>query len=876
MGIKGIYAEIGPGERVALSKLAVEAYEKNGRPLRVAIDISIWQFQIQAGQGGSNPAIRTLYYRLLRLLGLQVQPLFIFDGPHKPPFKRGKKTGHGGAMVPNLLTKQLLKLFGFPFYSAPGEAEAECALLQREGIVDAVLSEDVDTIMFGCGLTLKNWSSENVRGNKTPTHVSAYYAEQTKQGKSGLDREGMILVALMSGGDYITEGIPGCGPKVACEAARAGFGKSLCGLTRGDAAGLELWRNNLAHEIQTNENNFFRIKHKALKIPEDFPNREVLSYYTHPVVSSASKITKLKTEIEWDQEVDVPGLRLFVAEAFDWTSIVGAKKFIRTIAPVLLVHKLRVRASRRASGFGDVILTAMNEMELVRAICGKRTHISSDGIPELRVVYHPLDIVGLDLDAEPDDTEDYGRDGLAPIGDGDQEAFQSDDNEESAPINRRAGSQYDPNVPDKLWIPETMAKIGVPLVVEDWESSQRDPREFLKQKAAAKRAAAKKTKAPKVTREVVQKGAMDRFVKVTKHNNSLMEKDAPSIDVVNLPPTFLAPSLDDFAGSQSVLHRSSSKGRTNAAFASTTTKSKPPSKARTRSGKNKPLPNANPWSLSSGMCHSAASNATITKALTTQDKLQSPPPTLFRRHSLSIDLTSSPLSTPPSSSLLENAGTGTARKHLHSPTISDDELPAPQDIHKPSPRKRISTPSTRKESLEHSPELPSVARLLDFDGPDVMGSPNINTRARRRKGVEKNSDNHLSAIDGGGISTPRKPTNPTTDIIILTSSPISPPDDPFSLPSSPLSSLPPISQMLPPPSPSEPLTQTTKPSTSKPKPKAKKFIVLRESLPGGWKEVDEEELELEENRRNGRGKRAGAGRQRWRVSEVEVLDLVDL
>ena len=111
---------------------------------------------------------------------------------------------------------------------APGEAEAECALLQREGIVDAVLSEDVDTLMFGSGLTLRNWSSEG-RGNKSPTHVSAYYSKATKVGKSGLDREGMILVALMSGGDYITEGIPGCGIKAACEAARAGFGKSQIG-----------------------------------------------------------------------------------------------------------------------------------------------------------------------------------------------------------------------------------------------------------------------------------------------------------------------------------------------------------------------------------------------------------------------------------------------------------------------------------------------------------------------------------------------------------------------------------------------------------------------------------------------------------------------
>jgi hypothetical protein len=46
-----IYKEIGPGTRVALSKLAIEKFEDTGRPLRIAIDTSIWLFQIQASKG---------------------------------------------------------------------------------------------------------------------------------------------------------------------------------------------------------------------------------------------------------------------------------------------------------------------------------------------------------------------------------------------------------------------------------------------------------------------------------------------------------------------------------------------------------------------------------------------------------------------------------------------------------------------------------------------------------------------------------------------------------------------------------------------------------------------------------------------------------
>lgn len=55
--LSSIYKEIGPGRRVALSKLAVEKYEETGRPLRIAIDTSIWLFQIQASKGESETVV---------------------------------------------------------------------------------------------------------------------------------------------------------------------------------------------------------------------------------------------------------------------------------------------------------------------------------------------------------------------------------------------------------------------------------------------------------------------------------------------------------------------------------------------------------------------------------------------------------------------------------------------------------------------------------------------------------------------------------------------------------------------------------------------------------------------------------------------------
>ena len=499
-----IYKEIGPGERTALSKLAVEHIETTGRPLRIAIDISIWQFQIQSGEGGKNPALRTLYYRLLRLLALSIQPLFVFDGSQKPPFKRGSKTTSNAACLPNFLTKELLKCFGFPYHTAPGEAEAECALLQKEGVVDAVLSEDVDTLMFGCTLSLRNWTAEAVRGNKSPTHVNVYHAATTRA-KRHLDSEGMILVALMSGGDYIPAGIPGCGIKTACEAAKAGFGHDLCKLSRKDSNGLQQWRERLERELRTNDSKLFRQRHKALKIPESFPNMTVLSYYTNPVVSSAGKVSRLRDEIKWDSEVNIPGLRIFVSEAFDWHYLSGAKKFIRGLAPALLVHRLIQRSTAGMSNDDNLEMKELNEKGLVKAVSSRRLHWNTDGTPELRIAYIPADIVGLDLSAEEEgDFQGYINDvsGDEQLVSGGEKRGRS-----QSPTKKRGPSTYEPTAIETLWVLETYVKLGVPLLVETWEEDMRNPKKFATRKARVHKLLSES--APK-------SGAMDRFVRITK------------------------------------------------------------------------------------------------------------------------------------------------------------------------------------------------------------------------------------------------------------------------------------------------------------------------------------------------------------------------
>ncbi|KAI1452883.1 hypothetical protein F4805DRAFT_462299 [Annulohypoxylon moriforme] len=625
MGIKGIYKEIGTGKRISLTRLAVEKLEETGRPFRLAIDISIWQFQAQAARGGSNPAIRTLFYRLIRLLGLSIQPIFVFDGPNKPAFKRNKRSGRGDGVATSM-AKRMIKLFGFKIHDAPGEAEAECALLQQTGIVDAVLSEDVDTIMFGCTRTLRNWSSEGTKGSKTPTHVSMYDIEELQKSGPGLDREGMVLVALMSGGDYLPEGIPGAGVKLACEAARAGFGKSLCRLKKSDTSEIASWKEWLTFELRHNESGFFRTRHKALSIPESFPNFDILGYYTHPVVSRASTLDKLRGE-SWDHSLDVQGLREFVRETFDWTYRIGAIKFIRVLAPSLLVRKMMARHTQSEDGTKPIEILEKEESELVRSITSKRAHFSTDATPELRISFIPTKIVGYDFQEEPDEVIEYGRDGLA---------LNSDDEfeEEGADaLAKTSKKPFNPTEPDLSWIPETIGKFGIPITVEDWEEVQRAKE--------AKVTARQKLKATK------QKGkpagttaSLDNFVKITKNVPQSKEADkgyAPtlsrpsspvrtgvSLGASVVPSQNLPPLLSTSQPSQKVRPTRSSK------------QSKPKSKTRNASPASRPDPSINPWTIAGSQTSPRVSKTKSTKVAETITISSSPPasPTAGRHSSL--------------------------------------------------------------------------------------------------------------------------------------------------------------------------------------------------------------------------------------------------
>ncbi|KAK3906459.1 hypothetical protein C8A05DRAFT_40732 [Staphylotrichum tortipilum] len=845
MGIKGIYKEIGPGDRVSLAKLAVETLEQTGRPLRLAIDFSIWQFQVQAGKGGTNPAIRTLFYRLLRLLSLAIHPIFVFDGPNKPTFKRNKRTSKRNAdEVGSSMAKRLIRLFGFTSHNAPGEAEAECALLQQQDIVDAVLSEDVDTLMFGCRKTLRNWSSEGPRGGNTPTHVSMYDTSAVAAGASGLDREGMVLVALMSGGDYLPEGIPGCGPKVACEAAKAGFGRDLCQLKRSDKDGLAAWKERLLHELRTNESRFFRTKHMALEIPQTFPNMEVLGYYTHPVVSREETVDRLKKAFPPTTAVDVVGLREFTLETFDWAFRNGAVKLVRVLAPGLLVQKLLARSGSASKYHDEPEILRKEESALVTTISSERAHFSTDGTPELRLSFIPNKIVKLDLDSEPEEVvEGFSRTGIALNSDGDDD-FEEEaavELDPEAPKTANARKPFDPSQPDLVWIPQVVAKLGLPLLVNDWEGKQQ-----LKAQRAAVRAS-RKTKAKPTDMPV---GALDQYVTMTKKVAGKAKKDSGS--ALDSPPPKIATQR------------------------APRTKSKP-DKTIPAPSQAKPSADINAWTICSQGTPRSGNNAHEPIVLSSSPIV--PPSFPTRNPGLTHTTQALPTRTkqPVGDVLLPPLSGGP------SPTPKKDPLPISklggesnsptraQPARKPRPFKRV------KSGADDPAKHPMTQTSIKDFGRVLKESRSSKTTSKPAAAATSSQPIEIMSSDDDPFTSPPRPQPPTTLPKTVPPAPRAAkttPDPPPRQPTPP-AELDPFGDDD---TPAVPAQTSSTSSTGPRKSATTKLLILRTSLGGRgyFAEVEVSRDEADEVLQGGPDAKGGKTRRRgWRLSELEVLDLTE-
>eukprot|EP00485_Elphidium_margaritaceum_P004833 CAMPEP_0202687036 /NCGR_PEP_ID=MMETSP1385-20130828/2744_1 /ASSEMBLY_ACC=CAM_ASM_000861 /TAXON_ID=933848 /ORGANISM="Elphidium margaritaceum" /LENGTH=353 /DNA_ID=CAMNT_0049341747 /DNA_START=158 /DNA_END=1219 /DNA_ORIENTATION=- len=181
------------------------------------------------------------FYRTIRMMENGIKPIYVFDG--KPPdfkadelakrkerrekaqqeLKEAEEIGDTEKMVQMQKrtvkvngehikqVQTLLTFMGVPWYTAPGEAEAQCSQMCADGIVYGAGTEDMDALTFGTTKLIRHLTDSEAR--KLP--VLEFDLENVLTGMQ-VSMQQFIDICILCGCDYCPS-IRGIGPKRALE-----------------------------------------------------------------------------------------------------------------------------------------------------------------------------------------------------------------------------------------------------------------------------------------------------------------------------------------------------------------------------------------------------------------------------------------------------------------------------------------------------------------------------------------------------------------------------------------------------------------------------------------------------------------------------------
>ncbi|XP_072759243.1 flap endonuclease GEN [Anoplolepis gracilipes] len=208
-------------------------YELQGKT--IAIDLSGWVVDSQTIVDNvvqPRMYLRNLYFRTAFLLTQGISPVFVLEGKaptlkHKTIARRNdvrnglqerkKAAKKGGRTQFNRILnecREMLKFMGIACVQSYGEAEAMCAYLNEDGLVDGCISQDSDCFLYGAKIVYRNFctSSQGNRG-ATAGSVDVYNIEKIEK-TLNIGRNKMIALGLLCGCDYY-EGVNGVGKEAA-------------------------------------------------------------------------------------------------------------------------------------------------------------------------------------------------------------------------------------------------------------------------------------------------------------------------------------------------------------------------------------------------------------------------------------------------------------------------------------------------------------------------------------------------------------------------------------------------------------------------------------------------------------------------------------
>ncbi|KAG6836757.1 hypothetical protein H0H93_003676 [Arthromyces matolae] len=392
MGINGLWNIVKDSRRsISFLDLCIREMlqrKKSGaRPFIVGVDFNNLFDKAAAGARnqsihgslGENPELQIFFNRLCEFLTVPAVFVFVYDGHNKPSVKRGKKVKRTPLWYLEHV-KALLNAFGYRHHQAPGEAEAELARLNSEGLIDAIITDDSDSLVFGAKYVLRRVQKDD---------IDQYYAydADTIHDMHHLTHDGLLLFALLSGGDYHA-GITGCGEKTSLALSCCGFGEMLLHARRTLGNGCDFsgsltnFRADIRKELQHNTHGYLDRHHSystiISQIDDQFPNCQILDLYAFPQTSwmQRSPNPGIDTSTWIHREPVISKITQFCIQRFRWPLKKILSKFQSKLWSGILISMLYSRYS----------VYSENEKKLLTPNVG--THIFVH--PKVREDHSPL------------------------------------------------------------------------------------------------------------------------------------------------------------------------------------------------------------------------------------------------------------------------------------------------------------------------------------------------------------------------------------------------------------------------------------------------------------------------------------------------------
>ena len=231
----------------------------------LAVDLSIWICEALTSASMKHnhiidPALQLVYSRVLKLLNLGIKLVIVIEGKRRKRSENTSANNHGNSNNDNEKDigtskimredkfrkrrsgtrfwsacercEEMLKLLGVFVVRAKAEGEALCALLNQRGIVDGVISNDGDCLLFGAKVLYTKFSVENLDHSNVVRYDAKdiravvddddadrfdVTGQKSKQGQDivKMSRNDLIAFAILTGSDLAGDGLS----KVGCRKA---------------------------------------------------------------------------------------------------------------------------------------------------------------------------------------------------------------------------------------------------------------------------------------------------------------------------------------------------------------------------------------------------------------------------------------------------------------------------------------------------------------------------------------------------------------------------------------------------------------------------------------------------------------------------------